>query len=80
MGVGADLAEVEIREVQRRRSRSGRGGYARGRVDLDEPGDEDVFRKVMGDFARAGVAVPGKQVREKMEKLLAEARRQLGIN
>ena len=49
------------------------------RSDLDEPGDEDVFRKVMGDFARMGVAVPGKQVREKMEELLAEARHQLGI-
>lgn len=49
------------------------------RSDLDEPGDEDVFRKVMGDFARTGVAVPAQQVRQKMDELLAEARHQLGI-
>ena len=50
------------------------------RSDLDEPGDEDVIRKVMGDFARAGVAMPAQQVRQKMDELLAEARHQLGIS
>jgi hypothetical protein len=48
--------------------------------DLDEPGDEDVLRKVMGDFARLGVDMPREQVRQKMDELLAEARHQLGIN
>ena len=50
------------------------------RSDLDEPGDEDVFRKVMGDFDRLGVTMPAAQVRHKMDELLAEARHQLSIN
>ena len=54
--------------------------YARQVVsaDLEEPGDEDVIRKVMGDFARAGVTVSREQLEDKMDELNAEARHQLG--
>lgn len=54
--------------------------YARQVVsaDLEEPGDEDVIRKVMGDFARAGVTVSRDQLEDKMDELNAEARHQLG--
>jgi Uncharacterized conserved protein len=46
-------------------------------ADLDEPGDDDVVRKVMGDLERSGVALPREQLIRKMEELLAEARHQL---
>ena len=46
-------------------------------ADLDEPGDEDVLRKVLGDFQRRGVSMNRETVRKKMDDLLAEARHQL---
>jgi hypothetical protein len=50
-------------------------GYAREvvRADMQEAGDEDVFRKIRGDFDAAGVAQSDHQVRRTMEELLAEA-------
>ena len=47
-------------------------------ADLEEPGDEDVIRKVMGDLDRQGVPVSREQLRKKMDELIAEARHQLG--
>ena len=47
-------------------------------ADLDEPGDEDVVRKVLGDFAKHGITLSREDVRKKMDELLAEARHQLG--
>ena len=49
-------------------------------ADLDEPGDEDVFRKLLGDFERHKVAVSREQVRKKMDELIAEARHQLNAH
>lgn len=49
-------------------------------ADLDEPGDEDVFRKLLGDFGRHGVQVSREQVRKKMDELIAEARHQLNAH
>jgi hypothetical protein len=46
-------------------------------ADLDEPGDDDVLRKVLGDFQRHGVPMVRETVRKKMDELLAEARHQL---
>jgi len=46
--------------------------YAKSVVlaDFEEPGDEDVFRKVRGDL---DAAVTDQEIREKMTALLAEA-------
>lgn len=41
--------------------------------DFEEAGDEDVFRKVSGDFAAANVAVEETVIREKMIDLMAQA-------
>jgi hypothetical protein len=49
-------------------------------ADLDEPGDEDVVRKVSRDFERHGVFMPRETIRKKMDELLAEARHQLGAH
>jgi hypothetical protein len=46
-------------------------------ADLDEPGDDDVVRKVLGDLERSGVSMHREQLAKKMEELLAEARTQL---
>jgi hypothetical protein len=46
-------------------------------ADLEEPGDEDVVRKVCRDFERHGVSMPREKIRKKMDELLAEARHQL---
>lgn len=42
-------------------------------ADLDEPGIEDVVRKVMGDFAERGVAVSEADLRTEMERQMAIA-------
>lgn len=51
--------------------------YARAVViaDLQEAGDEDVFRKVSADLEAKGVSAEG--LRGKMDELLAEAKAQL---
>ena len=45
--------------------------------DFDEPGDEDVFRKIRADFDEAGVTVSDQELREKMLMLLGEAVKQI---
>lgn len=49
--------------------------YARAVVlsDFEEAGDEDVFRKVKGDLAAAGVNVSDQAIRSTMNELLARA-------
>lgn len=42
-------------------------------ADFEEVGDEDVFRKVRGDFDAAGVTQSDHQIRRTMEELLATA-------
>lgn len=50
-------------------------GYAKEvvRADFEEPGDEDVFRKVRGDFDAAGVEQSDHQIRRTMDELMATA-------
>lgn len=45
--------------------------------DLEEPGDEDVIRKVMGDFASRGLNLDRAELVAEMDALVGEARRQL---
>jgi hypothetical protein len=49
--------------------------YAREvvRSDFEEPGDEDVFRKVRGDFDAAGLTLSDDDLREKMVELMGKA-------
>ncbi|MBN9319348.1 MAG: hypothetical protein BGN86_03380 [Caulobacterales bacterium 68-7] len=53
--------------------------YAKAVVksDFEQPGDEDVLRKVFGDLKGAGSGVSEGEVRMKMNELLAVARGQL---
>ncbi len=43
------------------------------KADLEEKGDEDVFRKLHNDFAAAGVKVSDTELRAAMGELLAKA-------
>ena len=43
------------------------------KADFEEAGDEDVFRKVRGDFDAKGVDLSDDDLRAKMNALLAEA-------
>jgi hypothetical protein len=43
------------------------------KADLEEKGDEDVFRKLNNDFAAAGVKVSDTELRAQMVDLLARA-------
>ncbi len=45
--------------------------------DFDEPGDEDVFRKVFDDFKANNINKSEHQVRRQMEELLETARDQV---
>lgn len=49
--------------------------YAREviRADMEEAGEEDVFRKIRGDFDAAGVSLSDHQIRRAMEEKMAEA-------
>jgi hypothetical protein len=49
--------------------------YAREVVisDLEEPGEEDVFRKIRGDFDAAGVQQSDHQIQRTMDELMARA-------
>lgn len=52
--------------------------YAKSVVqaDFEEAGDDDVFRKVLGDLNTAGIDADEATVRSAMEENLVEARRQ----
>jgi hypothetical protein len=63
MGMSGDEAQAYAREVIK--------------ADLEEPGEEDVFRKVRADFDAKGVAQSDHQIRRVMTELLAEAVRQI---
>lgn len=49
--------------------------YAKSVVlsDLEEPGDEDVFRKIRKDFDEKGIDQSDHQIRRTMEELMAKA-------
>jgi len=53
--------------------------YAKSVVmsDLEEPGDEDVFRKVRGDLDDKKVDISDQRLREQMAELLPVAREQM---
>ena len=53
--------------------------YAKAVVqaDFEEAGDEDVIRKLLGDFTSAGVEVSEAEVRAALDAKLVEARRAL---
>ncbi len=45
--------------------------------DMEEAGDDDVFRKLRGDFDAGGVNMPDASIREKMAECLQAAREQV---
>jgi hypothetical protein len=47
------------------------------KADFEAPGDEDVFRKVRGDFDKAGVAVTDHQLQRQMTELMETAVQQV---
>jgi len=53
--------------------------YAKSVViaDFDEPGDDDVLRKVLGDLQAKGVECDQHKVRHEMDRLLGEANTQI---
>lgn len=46
-------------------------------ADLEEPGDDDVLRKVRADFDAKGIDRTDSQIREQMADLIAVAREQV---
>jgi hypothetical protein len=59
LGKNADDAQAYAREVVR--------------ADMEEAGEEDVFRKIRGDFDAAGVEQSDHQIRRTMDELMIEA-------
>lgn len=59
LGKDGDAASEYVREVVR--------------SDFEEPGDEDVFRKVRGDLDAAGVSLSDEDLRDKMVELMGQA-------
>lgn len=63
MGLSGDDAEGYGREVVK--------------ADLEEPGEEDVFRKIRKDFDDKGIEQSDHQIRRAMTELMTEAVRQI---
>jgi hypothetical protein len=59
MGITGDAAQAYAREVIR--------------ADLEQPGEEDVFRKIRKDFDAKGVPQSDHQIRRKMSELMGES-------
>ncbi len=45
--------------------------------DFEEPGEDDVFRKIRGDLDNKGVEQSDHQIRRTMDELMAEAMQQI---
>ncbi len=45
--------------------------------DFDEPGDDDVLRKVLADFDAAGLGIAREDLRYEMDQLMVQAKRQI---
>ena len=45
--------------------------------DMEEPGDDDVFRKVKADFEDRGVEMSDMALREKMNQFMDQAREEI---
>ena len=60
-------------------SPEGADDYAKAvvRADFEQPGDEDVFRKVAGDLKGAGISASDSEIRSKMDELYSIARDQI---
>ena len=43
--------------------------------DFAEPGDEDVFRKIQGDFKKASISISDSEIRKQMSTLLERAKK-----
>ena len=63
MGLSGDDADAYAKEVIK--------------ADFEEAGDEDVFRKVRGDFDAKGIDQSDHQLRRQMDDLMAEAIEQI---
>jgi hypothetical protein len=63
LGKAGDDAEAYAREVIR--------------SDFEEPGDEDVFRKIRQDFDSANIDQSDHQIRRTMDELMVEAKAQI---
>ena len=47
--------------------------------DFEEPGDDDVVRKVLSDFDERGLTLDEADLRKEMDRLIDEAARQIEI-
>lgn len=45
--------------------------------DMEEPGDEDVFRKIKQDVITSGIELSDVELRQRMDVLMTEARSQI---
>ena len=45
------------------------------RADMEEAGNEDVFRKIKKDFQEASVSLDDREIRDQMEKALLRAKK-----
>ena len=63
MGLNADRAEEYGRAIVK--------------ADFEQPGEEDVFRKIAQDLEGSGIAVTEGEVRRKMDELSSVAREQI---
>tara|TARA_Y100000588_G_C14046566_1_gene835243 strand:- start:275 stop:595 length:321 start_codon:yes stop_codon:yes gene_type:complete len=46
-------------------------------ADFEEPGDDDVLRKVLSDFEDAGINIDSSKIRHEMERLMPLAKQEI---
>ena len=44
------------------------------KADMEEAGQEDVFRKIKKDFQKASISIEEREIRDQMEKALSRAK------
>ena len=75
------LPQGDLLVVAERMGKSGADAEAYAKevvmADLDEPGEEDVFRKVRGDLDKTAAHVTDNEIRRQMAELLETARQQI---
>lgn len=47
------------------------------KADMEQPGDEDVFRKLAQDLEGSGIVVSASEIRRKMDELASVAREEI---
>ena len=74
-GAAASAAALDVKYLRRHADAPLRDPAVR--ADFEQPGEEDVYRKIAQDLEGAGLTVSEGEIRRKMDELASVAREQI---